>query len=735
MDKALEQKLGFYINVAALVSLITSVLTIYVFVGSLNRNAVKTDTQLLTAGIIAAAQQNEAWATDYGWWDESLELFRDNNTYWLHEAMVTSDGSASSFDLLVLAEEEAERIYGWETGSDNTKPRTNLISENDLAELRQDLMINYEHGKFAASHLLEFEGKAYIASISLLGEHENRAETNPAIDPAIIVGTELDQTFLDNLEANYLIENIRFIPHGDILIEGSVPVEDLNGHQVGQLVWSPSEPGLQALRIALLPLLLYIIAFAGASQIIGQHVKRLARQVETSRTRAREAANTDSMSGLPNRRGFMEFVEGDLAQKAAENGSAAVIYIDLNGFKAVNDKAGHHAGDAVIQIVGRRLCSAVSDNILIARMGGDEFACALIGEEQTSQTLEFARRFSDALNNPISIAGRHYDIGAAIGIAQSHIDKPQTFDELVRDADLAMYRAKAEQLDQPLSYDLSFGMEDNKRRELESDIERGLKEGEFYVLYQPIVSAEDHKIKSVEALLRWKHKTMGAVPPDVFIPIAEHSKLIEHLGDLVLESICKDFGPETSHTISINVSPVQLNDPHLAKRFVDVLSAHGMSPSQIEVELTESVLVDDFDKAKIRLEELNQAGFRINLDDFGTGFASMGYLHTLPFNKIKIDKSFVSVIGKDDGHNKLLQAMSLLGDALELSVVAEGVETESQAKMLRLLGFEYLQGWHFGRPMTCEALNEVLNEQDNSPEITALENDSDHPPQDIQTTH
>ena len=223
-------------------------------------------------------------------------------------------------------------------------------------------------------------------------------------------------------------------------------------------------------------------------------------------------------------------------------------------------------------------------------------------------------------------------------------------------------------------------------------------------MYQPIVSAKTKLITSAEALLRWEHPIRGSVPPDVFIPIAERSNLIKKLGDLVLDSVCRDFPSKTQHTVSINLSPVQLEDPDLSERFVAKLKSHGISPTNIELELTETVLVDNFDRAKLRLEELSSAGFSINLDDFGTGFASMGYLKSLPFSKIKIDKSFVGTIGKGDGHNSLLQALSLMGSALGLEVVAEGVETETQAKLLYLLGFDYMQGWHFGRPMRAAEL-------------------------------
>ena len=709
MAKALEHKLGVYINVAALVSLLASVLTIYFFVGALNRNAYRTDTQLLTAGVAAATQQNEVWTVDYGWWPDILNLFHSGNTYWMRESFAQSFDDHTGFDFVVLAEESQHRIYGWERDG-GPKARTNILSRDELATLRHDLERNHGTGQFTASHAVALNGVPYIVSASVMGEYEDRTTTNPLTDPIIIIGRQIDQAFLDELEANYLIEHVRFLPAESEPVDGAVPVVDGGGHQIGQLIWSPSLPGLTTLRLTLIPLVIYIIAFAAASQVIGRHVRRLARQAEESETRARKAAGTDSMSQLPNRRGFMEFVESEWVMKEADKGNAAIIYVDLNGFKAINDKAGHHAGDQVIRIVADRMRTVIADDIMIARMGGDEFACALAGRQQTAKTLNIARALSDKLNDPVVLNGQKYDIGAAIGVASAHPGAPQSFEELVRDADLAMYRAKAEQLDHPLLFDVSFGLESTQRRELEADIERGLNNDEFHVVYQPIVNATSGEIESVEALLRWEHESLGAVPPDVFIPIAEQSKLIHRLGDLVLNSIGRDIGPDAPHSVSINLSPVQLNDTQLANQLLKTLRKYGMNPSQVEIELTETVLIDNFDKAKIRLEELNLAGFRINLDDFGTGFASMGYLQTLPFSKIKIDKTYVNMIGKSDGQNKMLQALSLLGNALDLCVVAEGVETESQAKLLRLLGFDYLQGWHFGKPMSADTLKERITD-------------------------
>lgn len=709
MGQSLDSQLGRYINVATLVSLIASVLVIYFFVGALNRGAAQTDRQLLTAGIQTTIHHNEIWVADYGWWAMALEMLEDSDVEALSESMASSFSDHLGFDFVVMSQASDARTFSWHRDNGET-PLPGLLTDEDIANLRSDLALAYGEGRHIGSHMLTLRGAPYLASVTVVGEYEDRAATDPATAPLLIIGTALDASFVQELKTRFLVEDVSLLPIAETPSAGDrMPIADEAGHAAAQLSWTPSRPGNETLRFSFLPLLAYLTAFLLGAQVLVHRARRLGRSAQLNEQRALQAATTDTLSGLPNRLGFNRFIEGETASRAAAHGEAAVIYIDLNGFKAVNDKAGHQAGDEVIRIVSEKFRAALPDGVHIARVGGDEFACALTGQADASQALPIARALSASLRDPFEIDGRHFDIGAAIGVAWSRPDAPKSFAQLVNDADLAMYRAKADQLEQPLCFDASLGLEKDARCSLEADIEAGLERNEFRVVYQPIARARDGKIVSVEALLRWDHPTRGAVPPDVFIGVAERSRLIRRLGDFVVDSVCREIPQQAGFTVSINLSPTQLKDPDLCARYLEKLGAAGLSACQVELELTETVLVDDFEQAKQRLHEFNAAGFRVNLDDFGTGFASMGYLHMLPFSKIKVDKTFIAAIGKGEGPNKMLQALALLGDALNLDMVAEGVETESQAAMLRLLGFEYLQGWHFGAPMSARALAERTN--------------------------
>ncbi|BDX00924.1 putative bifunctional diguanylate cyclase/phosphodiesterase [Maricaulis maris] len=704
MVRTLDSTLGRYINVATLVSLIASVLTIYFFVGALNRNAAQNDRQLLTAGIEAASRQNEAWVADYGWWGELRDFWDGERKDILTNSLASAFSDHSAFDFVAIVGTDDLRSMAWHRES-GERVRTDLLTHEAVSGLRTDLEHGYDENRFIATHFLKVDGQAYLASVSVIGEFDDRtALTDPARDPIMIIGTAIDETFLAELEDVFLVSQVSLHDAAMPRNANGLEVRDDNGHLIGWLDWQASRPGLDTLRLAFVPLLAYILAFFAGAQLIAFKARALARHASSNEKRAIIAAGTDNLSGLPNRLGFTSFIESEAATRAAQRGDAAVIYIDLNGFKAVNDKAGHRAGDDVIRRVAHRFRGAVADDIHIARIGGDEFACALIGEDKAGAALEIASSLGDSLATPFEIDGRQFEIGAAIGIAHCEGGDPKPFSQLIHDADLAMYRAKSDQLDKPLVFNASLGLEADARRALEADIEAGLDRNEFFVVYQPIARACDGSTASVEALLRWEHPTRGAVPPDVFIPVAEDSKLIRRLGDFVVRAVCEEIGPGAPYTVSINLSPAQLNDSRLCERYLRELQAHGMTSASVEFELTETVLVEDFDQAQARLMELHDAGFRVNLDDFGTGFASMGYLHMLPFSKIKIDKSFVQTIGRGEGPNKMLQALALLGDALSLDMVAEGVETEGQAAMLRLLGFEYLQGWHFGHPLRAEQL-------------------------------
>lgn len=490
MERTLDSQLGRYINVATLISLIASVLVIYFFVGALNRGAARTDSQLLTAGIRNAIRNNEIWVADYGWWSVARERLEAGDVDVLSESMASSFSDHLGFDFVVMSSANDARTYSWHRDS-GERPLGRLLSVSDIAALRADLAHAYEEGKHIATHMLSLGEQPYFASVTIVGEYDDRSATDPLTDPIIVIGSALDDRFVDELETRFLVEDLTLVPAGQPVTGSAMPIRDASGHALVQLVWTPTRPGIDTLRVFFLPLLAYIAIFLAGAQLLVRRARALGRRAERNEQWAVKAATTDTLSGLPNRLGFTRFIESEAATAAAARGEAAVIYIDLNGFKAVNDKAGHRAGDEVIRRVARRFAGAAPDGTHIARIGGDEFACALIGKVQAAHALPIARALSASLAEPFEIEGRHFEIGAAVGVDWSRPDSVKTFTQLVHDADLAMYRAKSDQLEQPLCFDTGLGLENDERRALEADIEKGLERNEFRVVYQPIARARD----------------------------------------------------------------------------------------------------------------------------------------------------------------------------------------------------------------------------------------------------
>jgi EAL domain-containing protein (putative c-di-GMP-specific phosphodiesterase class I) len=311
-------------------------------------------------------------------------------------------------------------------------------------------------------------------------------------------------------------------------------------------------------------------------------------------------------------------------------------------------------------------------------------------------------------DEPVVIDGVEHYTSCAVGYVLSTGDRTRSFEEMLQEADIAMYQAKSSHEHHAVAYDRGLEAKTQAKRTLESELRLALANHELFVEYQPLVDAANHKIVSAEALVRWHSPERGLVGPMQFIPIAEASGLIHDIGDYVLTRVCEDIRHLPGLALAVNVSPSQLKDPDFVDRFTKIVRDHGVEPSRIEIEVTENVVIENLAVVSRRFEVLKAAGFKLSLDDFGMGFSSVGYLQRLSFQKLKVDRSFVAEIGNGDKQNKLLQSLALLSEALNLTVVAEGVEREEQAKLLKLLNFDLLQGWFAGRPMSIEALRDRL---------------------------
>jgi diguanylate cyclase (GGDEF)-like protein len=423
-----------------------------------------------------------------------------------------------------------------------------------------------------------------------------------------------------------------------------------------------------------------------------QHVAHLARH--------------DALTGLPNRLLFRERTEQALAGIGSE-GFFAVLCIDLDDFKQVNDTLGHPAGDELLKRVAERLQKNVRDTDILARLGGDEFAVVQIAPERPEEVSGLAGRLVEVLSEPYDLEGHEVVIGTSIGIALAPGDGNDP-DQLLKNADMALYRAKGEGRGMFRFFEAEMDARLQARRRLEMELRKAVTQGEFEVHYQPIVDLESNEVTAFEALVRWSHPERGLVMPSEFIPVAEDIGLISSIGDWVLREACAEAASwPRSIRLAVNLSACQFRKT-LVTTVVQAISNAGLDPDRLELEITESVLLGNTEATLSILRQLHDIGVRICMDDFGTGYSSLSYLHSFPFDKIKIDRSFVSELGTQPECTAIVRAVAGLGKTLGMKTTAEGVETLEQLEWLRSEGCTEVQGFLFSQAKPAKALSRLI---------------------------
>jgi diguanylate cyclase (GGDEF)-like protein len=426
-------------------------------------------------------------------------------------------------------------------------------------------------------------------------------------------------------------------------------------------------------------------------------------QLSLANRRVLELAQTDRLTGLRNRGFFLGALQEITI--AAGHAGYAVLLLDLDRFKNVNDSLGHAAGDELLRLVALRLRSTLRDGDVVARLGGDEFAVILAGgADMHMLSLDLARRISKLIAEPFEVLGQRVEIGTSIGIALSPehgLDQEQ----LLKKADLALYRSKSAGRNCHTVYDKAMSAELEARNTLESDLRAAIALGQFEVHYQPFYNVETGRRRGVEALVRWRHPAKGLIPPDQFIPLAESTGLIVPLGEWVIARACYDAaGWPEDIKLAVNLSPVQFKQAELFDVIQQVLKKSGLKPQRLEIEITESVLLEQAAENHSFIDKLKSIGISLALDDFGTGYSSLRSLTAFPFDKIKIDKTFIANLSKRQDSSAIISSVVTLARGLGMSITAEGVETTEQLKHLRSLGVNFAQGYLLGRPMPASQL-------------------------------
>ena len=664
---------------------------------------------------IAVAQSITAVANDQEastYWDDAVLRTRERplDMEWLDSNLGVWFHTYYKHDETYLLGPDNAPVYAMQSGA-RVQPsafsRVSKQSLNLVVKLRKALLSssiapgNSGAQTVGESEITLVDGRPAIVSLKPIVSETGEIAQAPGSEYLHVSVRYLDSSFLETLSEMYAIDDADFhwAPQGNAWL----PVTAGDGRTLGYFTWSPFAPG-EDVEDQMQPVLLVALIIIGIlTSLLLLRIRRSRMDLEASRAQAQHLAFHDSLTGLPNRALFEDRLEHALGRRDSD---VAVLMLDLDRFKNVNDTLGHQAGDALIREFGLRLAALIRDGDTISRLGGDEFAI-IVEDADTLLVRQLAERILADVSRPFDVIGSQLHIGVSVGVALSQDSRSEPMD-MVRKADIALYQAKANGRNIYCLFQPYMDASVQLRSALEDELREALATGKgLRVQYQPQVGA-DGKIIGLEALVRWHNPTRGLISPEQFVPVAEDSGLIVPLGEWVLRQACLVARRWPGLFVAVNLSPVQFRAPKFFDSLMSIVQATGADPRSIQLEVTERVLLDHDDNVRNILLKLREAGFSIVLDDFGTGYSSLSYLRDFEVDKIKIDRSFIQHLGDAADSAEIVAAVLALGRALGLAVAAEGVETAEQRKILKAIGCKEMQGFYFSRPVSSDKLGELF---------------------------
>jgi diguanylate cyclase (GGDEF)-like protein len=659
-------------------------------------------------------------------WDDSVREVQARNLEWMDINLGSWMQSYFGHDGAFVLSADRDPLYAYIDDAARSPDSFNAllpIVGPLLDDLQQRLATEDQTGlsdkvlSIGSTDIAVVNGHPAIVSVKPIVSDSGELEQEPGQEALHVAIRYLDGDFLDQLERDYLIEDLRFVwtidPDDR---QSSVMLADRSGTAIGYFAWMPYRPGSTVLKVVAPVMVAFLAATLLMIGILLAALRRRSVKLHATQAEIQHLATHDQLTGLPSRRTFERRLDEGLQQLRAEGGTLAVFYLDLDRFKEVNDALGHPAGDELLREFARRLVELTGPQAVVARLGGDEFTIFLPTFRSRDVLTNLADQLIEMARQPFSVAGSQAFVGVSIGIAvapEHGVDKV----DLTRRADVAMYQAKHSGRSSYSIYSKEMDSLIEARRQLEKDLREALDQGgQLHLHYQPLYSAASSELTGVEALVRWNHPTRGWISPVVFIPIAEEVGLIHKLGEWVLTEACRATKAWPIETVAVNVSALELAKAGFAMRVSSILMKTGANPRHLELEVTESTFTAQDGECQRNIQALRELGVRFALDDFGTGFSSLSRLQQLDVDKIKIDRSFVQGFGENGSDEAIVQAIIDLAKASGLRTTAEGVETELQNERLRSIGCDEMQGFLFHPPVPPEEIERLWIEKGKRPQ-------------------
>jgi len=667
-----------------------------------------------TRVVSALSQQLEQMSHDQesvAVWDDTLAAVSRRDFTWLNNNVGRQMASFYHHDATYIVEGDDSPVYA-SAGGKRVEPGAygeiaGLVAPM-LDELREKTRLGYADVPPSIADYVVVAGAPAIVGVFPIVSSNGEGERRPGEEPILVSVINLDLVYELGMIDRYMLEAGRFTTSPSDSGLSVFPVTNRNGRIVAFYEWKPYLPGTELMGQTWPA---FATGFAVLGLVVALLLHRLwrsSRALESKQIDAERQATEDPLTNLPNRLSFERQFDRIIREPVAERPLPVLLMLDLDRFKQVNDTLGHHAGDDLIRAVGERLRHVVGQQAILARLGGDEFAILCLDSLSEPEVMELCRRIIEAIGRPFRIGGNEAFVGVSIGVVMAR-SQDRNRHELTRKADIALYEAKSSGRNRAAIYEESMNELVQTRHSIEAELREALKQGDqLWVAFQPLFGRREGEIVGAEALVRWTHPRRGPISPANFVPIAESSGLIEALGDFVLRRACQMGARWPGHTMAVNISPAQMRNPTFTERIFAILDETGMRPQDLEIEITESILLDDELSISDAIHTFRRAGIKIALDDFGTGYSSLNYLKRYPVDRIKIDRSFISQLSNAGASVAIVQALVTLAHALDIEVTAEGVETDEQYRVLSSMGCNTFQGYRFSMPLDPAALETLL---------------------------